>query len=106
MSKSSFIQGKLKQFSAEAAIIRKVHKALDGPHQIIQVDDGVKHHDTPTLTDILAVALGTEQCWLVNDLGDWVRITMGKGWDALSDYSTDLETTLIPVRASIARQQG
>lgn len=47
----------------------------------------------------MEAVFAVDQAWLKTAEGAWVFIVLGNEWDALTDYTTDLEEALEPVNA-------
>lgn len=84
--------------STEAKIVRRVVRALAAAGTpVVAVWDG--EEETPALaeTRVVELAADLDQLHLYTASGSWVFIVNGNDWDALSDYTTDLEPALGPV---------
>lgn len=75
--------------------IRTALKAAGDP--IIEAYDGEETTPVTTLRSLYETAFNLDEVYLFTKSGSWVRITMGEGWDALCDYTLDIEDALKPV---------
>lgn len=99
---AAFIARQIESMPAEATVIRKVVKALkDAGTPVVKVWDGEETVSVRTTQDVLNEVFNLDQSWLMTANGSWVLIILGNEWDALSDYTTDLEDALAPVNAYI-----
>lgn len=99
----TFIAEAIKASPAEATTIRKVVCALKAAGTpIVKVYDGEEFVNVKTEQDILNEAFNLDWCRLYTEDNSWVFIVMGNEWDALSDYTLDLEDALAPVNEYLA----
>lgn len=95
---NKFIADSMAAMPAERKIIRKLFKALnDAGNPIVAVWDGEEETKVSTLDSINREAFNLDQLHLYTKSDDWVFIVMGEGWDALTDYTVDLEDAIKPV---------
>lgn len=98
----AFIAEQLRTHPIEARIVRRVVSALrKAGTPVVAVWDGEERTDASTLDEINRLVFNLDEAWLMvagdQHRDSWVRITMGNEWDALTDYTTDLEEQLKPV---------
>jgi hypothetical protein len=83
---------------AEATTVRKVVKALkDAGSPVVAVWDGEERVPVSNRDEVLEAVFAVDEAFLYTASGSWVRIILGNEWDALSDYTVDLEDALKPV---------
>jgi len=100
---SAFIANSIKSHPAEATIVRKVFKALkEAGTPITSVWDGEENTKVGSLQEVLELVFNLDEAFLRTSDGSWVRIILGNEWDALCDYTVDLEDALASVNAYIA----
>jgi hypothetical protein len=82
----------------EHKITRKVIRALKAAGTpVVAVWDREERIETPTEHEAMEAVFAVDEAWLLTASGSWVRITLGNEWDALTDYTVDLEDTIAPV---------
>lgn len=110
--------------SPEGKIVRKVVKALnaspDNAHHVVGVWDGEEFETATTPDQVLDILANLDQGHIVSgnyqinsgpdfafslrsplSADSWVFIVNGNEWEALSDYTTDLEEVLASVNGWI-----
>jgi hypothetical protein len=93
-----FIKDNMAAHPAERKIIRKLWKAFkDAGDPIVAVWDGEEETKVSTLEEVNRCAFNLDQFHLYTKSDGWVFIVMGNEWDALSDYTLDLEEAIKPV---------
>lgn len=99
-----FIKDNMARNYAEARIIKKLWKALkEAGDPIVAVWDGEEETPVRTLKELNRVAFNLDQCHLYTKSDGWVFIVMGNDWDALSDYTLNLEEAIKPVEDYIQK---
>lgn len=97
---ASFIASSIKAHPAEATIVRKVFRALrEAGSPVTSVWDGVEDSPVSSLQEVLELVFNLDEAFLKTSDGSWVRIILGNEWDALSDYTVNLEEALASVNA-------
>jgi hypothetical protein len=93
MSKyTPFIKEAIKSLPREAKIVRRVYRDMrDADYPIVRVWDGVESEPVKNMTELMELVFNLDEAWLMTREREWVRITLGNGWDALTDYTTGLE---------------
>jgi hypothetical protein len=103
----AFIDRNIKGSPAEATIVRRVFWALkDNGTPVVAVFDGEDRTPVRTLKECMDVVFNLDECHLLTAANSWVFIVMGNGWDALTDYTTDLEGALSEVNAYIDQKSA
>lgn len=101
-----FLDDNIASHPAEATTVRKVWKALkDAGDPIVAVFDGEERTPARKRRDVLDLVFNLDMAWLYTDSGCFVLIVNGNGWDALSDYSVELEDVLKPVLDYIVERE-
>lgn len=84
----------------EAKIARKLARELKkAGNDIVSVwyePDGSEKVDVNGENEILNAIFAVDVCWLVTKTG-WVFYIIGNTYDAISDYTTDLEPIMGPI---------
>lgn len=100
-----FIDNNMAAMPAERKILRKLVQALKAAGKpVVTVYDGEEYTPVTTLRSIQEQVFNLDESWLLTEDASWVRLTMGNGWDALTDYTTDIEDELRPVNDYISRK--
>ena len=95
---SDFAKSSVAALPAEATTVRKVYAALKAAGTpVTEVFDGEEYVPVASRDEALEAVFAVDQAWLRTASGSWVFVVLGNGWDALSDYTTDLEDALSPV---------
>jgi hypothetical protein len=114
--------------SPEGKIVRKVVKALnaspDKAHHVVGVWDGEEFETATSPDEVLDLLSNLDQGHIVSgdyaietdrsatffrtplSADNWVFIVNGNEWDALSDYTTDLDEVLASVNAWVDEHQS
>lgn len=96
-----YIKANMRHNKEEARIVNKVVKALKAAgNPVTEVwydrtgDEAVK---VSNLTEVQNEVFNLDEAYLITKDGDWVFIVNGNGWDALTDYTTDIEAVIDPI---------
>lgn len=82
----------------EFRILKKIYKTLaKAGNPVTHVDDGEATTKVENLAEFLEVVFSVDLSKTWTQSGAWFYIVLGNGWDALSDYTIDLEDDLRPV---------
>jgi len=82
----------------EAKIVRRVFDALAAAGTpIVSVWDGEESTPATTRKAVVELAANLDMLHLYTEDGSWVFIVNGNEWDALSDYTVNLEAAIAPV---------
>mgnify|MGYP003543389815 CR=1 FL=1 len=85
----------------EAKIARKLAREMKkARNDIVSVwyePDGSEKVEVNGENEILNAIFAVDICWLVTKTGAWVFFIIGNAYDAISDYTTDLEPIMDPV---------
>ncbi|MEQ6896277.1 hypothetical protein [Microbacterium sp. KR10-403] len=99
---ATFIASSIKSHPAEATIVRKVFKALkEAGKPVTSVWDGEENTKVTSLQETMELVFNLDEAFLKTSDGSWVRIILGNEWDALSDYTVNLEDALASVNSYI-----
>lgn len=97
---ASHSQAQMHYNPVEAKIVRKVIRALKkAGTPVTMVFDGEEKTPVRTEREAMAEVFGLDMAWLMTEQGSWVMIVIGNRWDAISDYTIDLEAALADVNA-------
>lgn len=100
---ASHSQAQMHYHPIEAKIVRKVIRALKAAGTpVVAVFDGEEKTPVRTEREAMAVVFNLDMAWLMTERGSWVVIVIGNRWDAISDYTLDLEAALAEVNTWIA----
>lgn len=87
----------------EAKIVRRVIRALKkAGTPVVAVWDAEEMSYATLERDLTELVFNLDEAWLMAEGCGWVRITLGNEWDAITDYTLDLESALAEVEAWIA----
>lgn len=82
----------------EAKIAKRLIKTLEAAGDpIIRIFDGDEYTDVEGKNDILNYLFNLDEAYLITESESWVRFIQGNGWDAISDYTVNLESALKPI---------
>ncbi len=99
-----FIDQNMAHNYIEAKIVKKVIKAFaDAGNPIVKVDDTEEVVPVSTKREILEQVFNLDECFLLPKNGGYIRIVLGNEWDALVDYTLNIEDTLKPVNDWISK---
>lgn len=102
MSLETFIAEQIAAKPVEAKIVRKIVRALKAAGTpVTQIWDSEEYVTVSTEKEVMEQAFNLDEIYLDTESGAWVRLTMGEGYDMLTDYSVSLDDALAPVRAWI-----
>lgn len=100
-----FIDQGMATHKIEARILFRLVKAFkDAENPVTEVwydTSGEEVVKVKSLRSIQEEVFNLDECWLVTRSGGWVYFILGNRWDAISDYTLDLEDALAPVEAWI-----
>lgn len=95
---AEFIDSNMAHNYIEAKILNRLIKAFKAAGDpIVNVWDGEEENPVSTSREIQEQVFNLDECHLYTQSGGWVFFVNGNEWDALSDYTTDLEPILAPV---------
>lgn len=91
----------------ETKIVRKVIRALKkAGTPVVAIWDAEEMSYATLERDLMALVFNLDEAWLMAKGGGWVRITLGNEWDAITDYTLDLEAALADTEAWIAKSES
>lgn len=103
---ASHSQAQMHYRPIETRIVRKVIRALKAAGTpVTAVFDGEEKTPVRTEQEAMVEVFGLDMAWLMTEWGSWVVIVIGNRWEAISDYTLDLEAALAEVEAWIAKNQ-
>lgn len=100
----AFLDKAIASSPIEAKIVRRVVRAMKkAGTPVVSVWDGTETIAATSEGDILDLVFNLDLAYLETASNSWVMIVLGNEWDAISDYTLDLEGALAPVEAWIEK---
>lgn len=91
----------------ETRIVRKVIRALKAAGTpVVAIWDAEEMSYATLERDLMELVFNLDEAWLMAKGGGWVRITLGNEWDAITDYTLNLEAALAEVEAWITKNEN
>lgn len=99
---ASHSQAQMHYHPIEAKIVRRVIRALKkAGTPVVAIWDSEEMAYADGERKLMDLIFDLDEAWLMAKGGGWVRITIGNDWDALTDYTLNLEAALAEVNAWI-----
>lgn len=100
---ASHLQAQMHYHPVETRIVRRVIRALKAAGTpVVSIWDGEETTAVKTEREAMAVVFNLDWAMLSTETGSYVLVHIGNEWEAITDYTLDLEAALAEVEEWIA----